>query len=199
MPGQSSLNAHLGRKMVTHLAILGPVPLVHTYLGYDPVKFGSPNSAAPDLVSGAMEHLLTYGRPRRFYARGVSKRNSSRPFADQRAGAEPRRGSSRCWKSGSTKLLETYETTAARDEAERRVEARGDAMRPPPKWTKEFARARNDENIPAAEKIWERLSKSGGESSEFAKELLRLSCKISAHGMKWNNSPHGGRSLVARR
>ncbi|MDZ4831773.1 MAG: hypothetical protein SGJ09_16455 [Phycisphaerae bacterium] len=149
------------------------MPLVHTYLGYDPVKFGSPNSAAPDLVSGAMEHLLAYGRPRRFTPEELA--NAIRLDPSQIKGLGPSLDALMAMlEERKRKLLETYETSAARNEAERRVEVRGDAMTPPPKWTKEFARARNDENIPALEKIWERLSKSGEESSDFAKELLRL-------------------------
>ena len=39
--------------------------IIHTYLGYDPVRFPSPTSPPPDLATPAMEHLLYYGNTRR--------------------------------------------------------------------------------------------------------------------------------------
>ena len=35
--------------------------IIHTYQAYDPQRFPSPTQPPPDLVSPAMEHLLTYG------------------------------------------------------------------------------------------------------------------------------------------
>ena len=39
--------------------------IIHTYQKYDPAKFPSPTQPPPDMVSPAMEHLLTYGNMRR--------------------------------------------------------------------------------------------------------------------------------------
>jgi hypothetical protein len=38
--------------------------IIHTYQKYDPQKFPSPTQPPPDMVSPAMEHMLTYGRMR---------------------------------------------------------------------------------------------------------------------------------------
>ena len=35
--------------------------IIHTYQKYDPAEFPSPTAEPPDLVSPAMDHLLTYG------------------------------------------------------------------------------------------------------------------------------------------
>ncbi|MFM9025079.1 MAG: hypothetical protein ACKON7_07030, partial [Planctomycetaceae bacterium] len=35
--------------------------IVHSYQRYDPVRIPPPRGPAPDLVSGALEHLLEYG------------------------------------------------------------------------------------------------------------------------------------------
>ena len=35
--------------------------VIHTYQKYDPKHFPSPTRPPPDLVSGAMEHMLAYG------------------------------------------------------------------------------------------------------------------------------------------
>ena len=38
-----------------------PGGIVHTYLGYDPVRFPMPAAEAPDMVTPAFEHMLAYG------------------------------------------------------------------------------------------------------------------------------------------
>src|SRR5439155_9978707 len=38
--------------------------IIHVYQKYDPVEFPSPTAEPPDLVSPAMEHLLTFGSMR---------------------------------------------------------------------------------------------------------------------------------------
>ena len=35
--------------------------IIHTYQRYDPKNFPSPTQPPPDVVSGAFDHLLTYG------------------------------------------------------------------------------------------------------------------------------------------
>ncbi|MFO0828504.1 MAG: VWA domain-containing protein [Phycisphaerales bacterium] len=145
------------------------MPLTHTYLGYDPIKFGSPNESAPDLVSGAMDHLLAYGRPRRFTPEELA--NAIRLDPSQIQGLGPSLESLiALLEARKRAILETYETSGARNDIARRVLDRAAAIRPPTALQKPFAKAIADENIPALEKLWDRAD----EQSEFARELLRL-------------------------
>ena len=36
--------------------------VVHTYQKYNPTEFPSPTAEPPDMVSGAFEHALAYGK-----------------------------------------------------------------------------------------------------------------------------------------
>lgn len=146
--------------------------LVHTYLGYDPIRFGSPNERPPDLVSGAMDHLLTFGRPRALSPEELAK--AIRLDPSQIRGLGPSIDALKALlEERRRKLLETYETSAVRDDAERRVRTHAD-IAPPDSLGKRFARdfeaARADENIPALERLWNRLD----EQSPFAQSLLPL-------------------------
>ena len=54
----------------------GPRPLggvVHTYQRYDPQKFPSPTKEAPDVLSGAFEHMLTFGGMRELSEEELAK------------------------------------------------------------------------------------------------------------------------------
>lgn len=153
------------------------MPLHHTYLGYDPIRFGSPNEAPNDLVSGAMEHLLAYGRPRRFTPEELA--NAIRLDINQIQGLGPSlEALIALLEARKRKLLETYELDAARRDAESGVSREAGATAPPPALARDFAKALRDENIPALEKLWRRSD----ESSPFAKGLLRL---IEAIGVRY--------------
>jgi uncharacterized protein with von Willebrand factor type A (vWA) domain len=148
------------------------MPLIHAYLGYDPVRFGSPNETPPDLVSGAMDHLLAYGQPRRFTAEELA--NAIRLDPSQIRGLGPSLAALIAMlEERRRKILETYETAAARADAEARVAGHA-RLTPPPelgkRFAQDFARAIEEENIPALERLWSRLD----ESSPFARGLLPL-------------------------
>ncbi len=148
------------------------MPLIHAYLGYDPVRFGSPNETPPDLVSGAMDHLLAYGRPRRFTAEELA--DAIRLDPSQIRGLGPSLAALIAMlEERRRKLLETYETGAARADAEARVGVHA-TLTPPPelgkRFAQEFTRAIEEENIPTLERLWSRLD----ESSPFARALLPL-------------------------
>ena len=66
--------------------------IIHVYQKYDPVEFPSPTAEPPDLVSPAMEHLLTYGSMRE---RMACPHHSSRNLAAQVGELY----SQNCWKS----------------------------------------------------------------------------------------------------
>ena len=63
--------------------------MIHTYQRYDPGNFPSPTQPPPDVVSGAMEHMLMYGEHAGADRGGVGPRRAARSQPDRRAGAEP--------------------------------------------------------------------------------------------------------------
>jgi uncharacterized protein with von Willebrand factor type A (vWA) domain len=152
------------------------MPLVHTYLGYDPIRFGSPNEAPPDLVSGAMNHLLAYGRPRRFTPEELA--NAIRIDPSQITSLGPSIDALiALLEARRDKILATYETTSVRREAEEKLAAHGDMTPPPevaaslpPRLLRDLRPALDEQNIPVLERIWGRLD----ERSDYAVRLLRF-------------------------
>ncbi len=143
--------------------------VTHTYLGYDPVKFGSPNAAPPDLVSGAMDHLLAYGRPRRFTPEELA--NAIRLDPSQIKGLGPSLDTLIAMlEERKRAILARYETTKVRANAQRAMREQAERLAPPPQVAKQFAGALADENIAALERLWRRVD----EQSPFAIGLLRL-------------------------
>lgn len=148
------------------------MPLTHTYLGYDPIRFGSPNEPPSDLVSGAMEHLLAYGTPRRFTPEELAK--AIRIDPSQIKGLGPSLDALiALLEARKAKLLATYETARVRTEAAKRVRRHATLAPPAALGTKakaEFERALAEEHLPTLERIWSRLP----ESDPFATALLAL-------------------------
>ncbi len=143
--------------------------VTHSYLGYDPVKFGSPNAASPDLVSGAMDHLMAYGRPRSFTPEELA--NAIRLDPSQIKGLGPSLDALIAMlEERKRKILETYETSRVRQIAERIVRDRAATLEPPKELLKQFHAALRDENIPALERLWQRTA----EGSPFSNGILRL-------------------------
>ncbi len=148
------------------------MPLVHTYLGYDPVTFGSPNETPPDLVSGAMDHLLAYGRPRAFTPEELA--NAIRLDPTQIRGLGPSLDALiALLEERKRKILATYDTAEARRAAEADVLRHG-TIEPPAalgkRFAQEFRAALAEENIPALERLWNRVD----ERSPFARSMLPL-------------------------
>src|SRR5438552_10387500 len=90
--------------------------IIHTYQKYDPVEFPSPTSPPPDLVSPAMEHMLTYGSMRELTDEELARAIHLDP--SQIAGLGPSLDFLRqLLEERKRKILETYETDRALKEA----------------------------------------------------------------------------------
>lgn len=149
------------------------MPLVHTYLGYDAIRFGSPNAAPPDLVSGAMEHLLATGRPRRFTPEELA--NAIRLDPASIKGLGPSLESLiALLEARKARILETYAVERARSEAARRVAERATAMQPPERFERVFRDAVRDAHLPTLERLWSKVD----EASPFARELVHLAAEV---------------------
>ena len=47
--------------------------IIHTYQRYDPAHFPPPMAEPPDMVSGAFDHLLTFGSTRELSAEELAR------------------------------------------------------------------------------------------------------------------------------
>jgi uncharacterized protein with von Willebrand factor type A (vWA) domain len=144
--------------------------IIHTYQKYDPVNLPSPTAPPPDMVSPAFEHLLFYGNTRRLTAEQLAR--AIRIDPSQIKGLGPSlEALMEILRERKRKILATYETARAENEARQGFLQQADGMRPPKALAKRFADAVRDEQLRDLEQLWYRI---GDESDKFARQLLHL-------------------------
>lgn len=150
-----------------------PGGIVHTYLGYDPVRFPMPAAEAPDLVSPAFEHMLAYGSLGDLTPKQLAEAVEIDP--SQIAGLGPSLSSLLAMlEERRRRILETYETTRARsaaDEAYRQIVQNASV---PPHFKKQFDRAVRDEQVIDLERLWYQADVKEIEPQAFASQLLQI-------------------------
>src|SRR5579864_9491394 len=118
--------------------------IIHTYQKFDPTEFPSPTTAPPDMVSPAFEHLLYYGNTRRLTEEELARAVHIDP--SQIRGLGPSlEALMEMLRQRKRKILETYETNQAQNEAHRNFHAQVERTRPPGKVARQFQDAVRDE------------------------------------------------------
>jgi uncharacterized protein with von Willebrand factor type A (vWA) domain len=144
--------------------------IIHTYQRYDPGKIPSPTQPPPDVVSGAMEHMLAYGEMRELTEEELAQ--AIRIDPSQIAGLGPSLQSLiEMLRQRKQKILETYETAGVRAEAKRRFQDTAKTIKPPAGMDQQLRRAVAEEQIYEIERLWYRV---GDEHSRLATGLLKL-------------------------
>lgn len=144
--------------------------IIHTYQKYDPTEFPSPTAEPPDMVSPAMDHLLTYGSTRKLTEEELARAVKIDP--SQIAGLGPSlEALQQMLEDRKKRILETYETDTVQGLAHQAFHDNAGAVRPPNKLEKAFREAVREEQLYDLERLWYR---AGDERGEFARALLRL-------------------------
>jgi uncharacterized protein with von Willebrand factor type A (vWA) domain len=144
--------------------------IIHTYQRYDPKTFPSPTQPPPDLVSGAMEHMLTYGHMRELTDEELARAIQLDP--SQIAGLGPSLDAlMELLRERKRKILETYETKRVKKEAASRFQEMAKSMQPPLKLEARFRQAVKEEQLYDIERLWYRVD---DEQSPFARQLVQL-------------------------
>jgi uncharacterized protein with von Willebrand factor type A (vWA) domain len=147
-----------------------PGGIIHTYQRYDPKSFPSPTQPPPDLISGAFNHLLTYGDLREFTEEELSRAVEIDP--SQIAGLGPSLESLMAMlRERKRKILETYETKKVQADATRRYRQYGEKIKPPKGLEKRYRQALDDEQLYDLERVWYQAK---DERSQFARQLVQL-------------------------
>ncbi len=144
--------------------------IIHTYQKYDPKHFPSPTRPPPDLVSGAMEHMLAYGSLRELTDEELAR--AVRIDPSQIAGLGPSLESlMELLRQRKQKILQTYETDSVQAEAAERYHELARQMKPPRRLKQRFERAVLEEQLYDLERLWYR---AGDERGSFARQLVQL-------------------------
>jgi uncharacterized protein with von Willebrand factor type A (vWA) domain len=148
--------------------------IIHTYLGYDPVKFPSPTAPPPDLATPAMEHLLFYGNTRRLTEEELA--NAVRIDPSQIRGLGPSlEAIAEMLRERKRKILATYETSVAQEAANKQFHDAADRVEPPKKLADRFREAVNDEQLSDLENLFYAVR---NDRDPFARALVGLSEKL---------------------
>jgi uncharacterized protein with von Willebrand factor type A (vWA) domain len=144
--------------------------VIHTYQKFDPVNFPSPTQPPPDLVSGAMEHMLAFGNMRELTDEELARAIQIDP--SQIAGLGPSlEALMELLRERKRKILATYETKRVKQQAGRQFQEMAQKMKPPGKMADDFRRAVRDEQLHDLERIWYRVD---DERSQFSRDLVQL-------------------------
>jgi len=144
--------------------------IIHTYQRYDPKNFPSPTQPPPDMVSGAMEHMLAHGGMRELTEEELARAIQLDP--SQIAGLGPSlEALMELLRERKRKILATYETKKVKKEAEDRFRSMARTMNPPAKLEERFRRAVKEEQLYDIERLWYRVE---DEQSPFARQLVQL-------------------------
>jgi uncharacterized protein with von Willebrand factor type A (vWA) domain len=148
--------------------------IIHTYLGYDPVKFPSPTAPPPDLANPAMEHLLFYGNTRRLTEEELA--NAVHIDPSQIRGLGPSlEAIAEMLRERKRKILETYETSAAQESARKQFHDAAGQIQPPKKLADRFERAVREEQLHDLENLF---YAARNDRDPFARALVGLSEKL---------------------
>ena len=148
--------------------------IIHTYQRYDPKNFPSPTQPPPDMVSGAMEHMLAHGGMRELTEEELAKAIQLDP--SQIAGLGPSlEALMELLRERKRKILETYETKKVKKEADAHFRDMARSLKPPAKLEERFRRAVKEEQLYDIERLWYRVE---DEQSPFARQLVQLIDKL---------------------
>ncbi len=144
--------------------------VIHTYQKYDPKTVPSPLGEPPDVVSGALEHMLAYGSTRYLTEEELARAVKIDP--SQIAGLGPSLDSLIAMlRERRRRILEKYQTDTVQEEAARAYRQFGQHSHPPEPLKTRFEQAFQSEQLYDLERLWYR---TGDERSRFARRLLQL-------------------------
>ncbi|MDD4267949.1 MAG: hypothetical protein PHO07_12475 [Pirellulales bacterium] len=144
--------------------------VIHTYQKYDPKTIPSPLAEPPDVVSGALEHMLAYGSTRQLTEEELARAVKIDP--SQIAGLGPSLDSLIAMlRERRRRILGKYETDTVQEEAARAYHQFGEHSHPPEPLKTRFEQAFQSEQLYELERLWYR---TGDERSRFARRLLQL-------------------------
>ncbi|HRW56107.1 MAG TPA: hypothetical protein P5081_24810, partial [Phycisphaerae bacterium] len=143
--------------------------LVHTYRGYDPQRFPMPDHAPADLVSPAFDHLMAYGSLDDLTPEQLAEAVEIDP--SQIRGLGPSIQSLLAiLEERRRRILETYETSAARSAADAAFRDATRDAQPPAYARAAFEKAIREEQLADLERLWYRLDGR----HDFAASLIAM-------------------------
>ena len=153
--------------------------VVHTYQKYNPTEFPNPTAEPTDMVSGAFEHALAFGKYRELTEEELARAIKIDP--SQIGGLGPSIDMLMAMlEERKRKILETYQTEGLDKKAHDRFEKLAKRANAPSKLKGDFHKAVHSKQIYLLEQLWYR---SDRESPEFTAQILQV---MESLGDKYN-------------
>ncbi len=150
--------------------------IIHTYQRYDPKNIPSPTQPPPDLVSGAFDHMLSYGTMRELTEEELARAVKIDP--SQIAGLGPNLDAlMEMLRERKRKILATYETDQVQKEARKQYRDLGERIKPPKNLKDRYEHAFEEEQLYDLERLWFRVDNDRG---PFARQLVQLLDRLGA-------------------
>ncbi len=144
--------------------------VIHTYQRYDPHNIPGPMQQQPDLVSGAIEHMLAFGDMHELTDEELSR--AIRLDPSQIAGLGPSLQSlMQMLRERKRKILATYETQQVQKEARQSYRTLGEQIEPSHHWRHRLRQAFEEEQLYDLERLWYAVDT---EDAPFARQLVQL-------------------------
>ncbi|MEM9412404.1 MAG: hypothetical protein AAGA30_14920, partial [Planctomycetota bacterium] len=148
--------------------------VLHTYLKYQPDQFPSPTNPPPDFVSPLMNQMLAYGSLRELTDEELAKAVRLDPSQFQNLGPSLDM-IQKILEERKRKILETYETDSARQDAKKEFRKSSENLNIPPDQKQAFKRAVHREQLYELERLW---YQQNDDASEFARSLVQAMSKL---------------------
>lgn len=148
--------------------------LIHAYQKYDPGRFPSPTAPPPDVAGAAFDHMLAFGSTRRLTEEELA--NAIKLDPSMIGGLGPSlEALVAMLEELKRKILETYDGSRVRGEAESAYRQRADETTPPEVLASEFERAARAKQLRDMENLWYAADALGGDQADaFKRDLLKL-------------------------
>ncbi len=165
----------------------GPGGIIHTYLGYDPVRFPPPSRPPSDAVSAAMDHMMAFGSTEGLTPEQLAEAIEIDP--ESIVGLGPSLQSLIAIREEPPRRLqESMGTHPAQEAAARAVHDGARALRPPPELMPAYDREVRREQLRSLEKLWyaaERLDPAFAAGLPSVIEALGRKYEVDALAAGW--------------
>lgn len=148
--------------------------LIHAYQKYDPGRFPSPTAPPPDVAGAAFDHMLAFGSTRRLTEEELASAIKLDPSMIGGLGPSLE-AMIAMLEERKRRILETYDGSRVRGEAEEAYRKRAGDTSPPDVLAEEFERTARAKQLRDMENLWYAADGVGGNEAEaFKRDLLRL-------------------------
>jgi uncharacterized protein with von Willebrand factor type A (vWA) domain len=148
--------------------------VIHSYQKYDPKNIPSPNQPPADMTGAAFEHMMAFGSMRQLSEEELANAIEIDPSQIPNLGPSLE-SLIQMLEERKRKILETYETSHALDEAAKNFAERAQQAQPPAELADAFHKAVRQQQIRDLERLWYKAERY---DTQFASDLLQTAQKL---------------------